>query len=360
METIKSPNPLLKDTDLNAVKNGDTRTLPEGFSLIGGVIHAVNGAVAHIIGVDDIRLNKDELVDMVSEKLTKASAGLIDTATGMADAMGTKGLQMVQSKLLNALVDSKPDLVNGVFPELSQPDIVITTPDSYNVTSGTSAHMSSGQHIALSSTQHTSIAAGRRVVVSALHGTRMFAQHGGMKYTAAAGKIDIQAQTDAIGMLAQKDIEITSENGEIVIRSKKRIRIESEVEVVVNGGTSYSNWKSNGITHGTNGVWMEHAGAHDQSGPDSKPTVMPHVEKEKPKYSNKLDVLATFNDTGAHHEVPYKVILPNGNIEEGVLDKFGRTARIGSDTADAVKVIVGEHGWDTAINFYPPNYSDPR
>ena len=150
---------------------------------------------------------------------------------------------------------------DGQFPELAQPHLVLASPAGIESTTAQSTHVASEQHNALTSGGHTSIAAGKSFLVSVKEAIRMFAYKAGIKVVAASADIDITALKNSIHLLAK--LEIT--------HSANRITITAKEEVLINGGTSFSRWNSQGIEHGTKGAWREHAAVHSLVGPKSLP-----------------------------------------------------------------------------------------
>ncbi|MFZ6727005.1 type VI secretion system Vgr family protein [Undibacterium sp. MH2W] len=313
--------------------------LPPSSRQIGGVIYSPSGAVQHIVGAAATATQFADRLSHTVPRFQDLADGVSSTANGIALAMGAKGLQDIQSKVLMAMSEVPSKAAAGDFPELANADMVMSTPESYAVTAGGNAHINSGQHIALTSTQHTSIATGRRMIVSAIQGTRMFTQLGGMKYIAAAGKIDLQAQSDAMTLLALKEIQITSENGEIVIRSKKRICIESEQDVVVNGATSFTHWDASGVTTGTRGAWTTYAATHDFTTPNDR-MIEPLVKPEKKDFSNRIDAHYVFHQH-AFSDVEYQATYTDGTSLAGSLDMHGRTLPLYSSQQQKIAVLFG-------------------
>ncbi len=148
----------------------------------------------------------------------------------------------------------------GLFPELSEPHLVLASPAGIHSTAGAATHIASITHNALSSGEHTSISAGKSFLVSVREAMRLFA-YKAIRLTAATAGIDIVALQDSINLMAKLDIKLEA----------NRISITAKEEILINGGSSYTRWNASGIVHGTNGVWREHAATHSLVGPDSLP-----------------------------------------------------------------------------------------
>jgi type VI secretion system secreted protein VgrG len=136
---------------------------------------------------------------------------------------------------------------------------------------GKSTHMASGEHHALTSGGHTSVSAGKSFLVSVKQAIRMFSYKAGIRLVAAGANIEFKALQQSIHLLAKLDIT----------HAANRITITAKEELVVNGGGSFSRWTAQGIQHGTQGRWVEHAASHSLIGPMSQPvepTAFPRPE----------------------------------------------------------------------------------
>ena len=157
----------------------------------------------------------------------------------------------------------------GHFPELTEPHLVLASAAGMAATTSGSLHLQAGEHIALTSAGHTSLSVGQRLLVSAKQGLRLFALKDGMKFIAGKDKIQIEAHKDKVNLTAQQAVRITSTDTEIHFKAKK---------VVFNGGGSFTEWSGQGIVHGTQGRWVEHAAGHSKSGPMRLPIPVPKFE----------------------------------------------------------------------------------
>jgi type VI secretion system secreted protein VgrG len=225
------------------------------------------------------------------------------------------------------------------FPELQQPHLVLGSPAGIQLATPKSLHIATNEHTAITAGQDLSMSVGKRLIASVAKGISLFSQSLGIKAIAAKGKIEIQAQSDGIDIIAQKVLKFISAQESIEIAAKKSI--------LLNGGGSYIRIDASGIEQGTLGNWKAWAGSHDMPGPKS----LPMIERPEPLrvYSNRLDVYDAFlgNEFG---EVNYQAIYPDGKVQEGTLDKDGRTARIVSKQKEDLKVLVGGDTWTFILN----------
>ncbi|MEJ7807451.1 MAG: DUF2345 domain-containing protein, partial [Telluria sp.] len=108
---------------------------------------------------------------------------------------------------------------------------------------------------------HISLAASKSLHASVAQKFSLFVHQLGMKLIAASGKVQIQAQTDDMELLAQKVLDIISTTGWINLKAKEGIR--------VNGGGSELVIDAKGIRCQTGGVHHVHADDHQTMGPQT-------------------------------------------------------------------------------------------
>jgi len=160
----------------------------------------------------------------------------------------------------DAIKGSAGDAASGQFPEFQQPHLTLASPAGMQAAVQGSMHLASLEHNALTSGAHTSVSAGKSFFVTARNAVRIFAMKAGFRLIAGYENIDIQALRNGITMLGKLNVKIES----------RRITVTAADEVLISGGGSYSLWNAQGIVHGTNGVWREHAATHSFMGPDSR------------------------------------------------------------------------------------------
>ena len=190
------------------------------------------------------------------ENLSVAALQAEAHATGDQDAV-TRALKAQN----DAIGGAGRSGAEGSFPELAEPHLVLASPAGIESTTAQSTHMASGAHHALTSGGHTSVSAGKSFLVSVKEAIRMFSYKAGIRLVAAGANIEFKALQQSIHLLAKLDIT----------HAANRITITAKEEVVINGGGSFSRWNAQGIEHGTQGRWVEHAASHALVGPMSRP-----------------------------------------------------------------------------------------
>jgi type VI secretion system secreted protein VgrG len=205
------------------------------------------------------------------QRLAQAHA-LHDSLAGLAkqhqaqDGDADQGAAAAAIKAQNDAIKGG-DAGDGGFPELAEPHLVLASPSGIEATSAASTHLASGEHIALTAGSHLSLAAGKSLYASVAEKFSVFVHRMGMRLIAASGKVQIQAQTDDLELLAQKVLDIISTTGWIHLKAKEGISLEA-------GGSGFVVCADGikGITPGVNHV---HAADHQTFGPESVETEFP-------------------------------------------------------------------------------------
>jgi type VI secretion system secreted protein VgrG len=155
------------------------------------------------------------------------------------------------------------------FPELQEPHLVLSSPAGIELATPKSTHIATNEHTAITAGQDLSMSVGKRMIASVAKGISLFSQTLGIKAFAAKGKIEIQAQSDNVEIIAQKVMRLISAQADIEIVGKK--------SVLLTGGGSYIRIDKGGIEEGTLGDWKAWAASHDLPGPKSLPFEMPSI-----------------------------------------------------------------------------------
>jgi type VI secretion system secreted protein VgrG len=218
--------------------------------------------------------------------------------TGQADGLALKRIEGSKEK----------------FPEFTDPQLLLHSPTGIELATPQSSHIATGEHIALTSGQHISMSIGKSLLATARDAVRLFAQLLGIKIIAAKGKIEIQAQTDAIEVMALNKIHVHSNDDWVEITAKKGI--------LINGGTSYIKITSDGIEHGTLGKWVSHAAGHSMTGPKNMP-----LPSNNPTFNDEMFVLRDQNGEPVKH-FRYKITTASGEVLYGKTNDKGETNRL--------------------------------
>lgn len=242
-----------------------------------------------------------------------------------AQQAGTDQAEIADAlKAQNNAIRGSVKTSSNEFPELSEPQLVLASAASTALTAEQSTHIASNEHLALTTGQSVGIAAGKSFLASIRERFSVFVQRMGITMIAAAGKISLQAKTDGMSLLAQKLIEIISEQSAINLKTPKEITLNA-------GGTQLTLNASGAFIH-TNGQCLIHCADFDTPGPEDKPLDIPtKPHDEQFTLVNKATSKPMAN-------VRYKIVKETGEAIEGVTDAEGKTMRVITNGAEQLMV----------------------
>jgi type VI secretion system secreted protein VgrG len=138
----------------------------------------------------------------------------------------------------------------------STPIMLIASPASVGISTQDSAQLMASQQVNIVSGKNTHVVAGKSLIASAMEKISLFVQNAGVKLFAAKGKIEIQAQGDAMALSALNDVTITSSNGKLLLSADK--------EIWIGAGGSYIRITADTIENGTSGQILEKCASWDK------------------------------------------------------------------------------------------------
>lgn len=143
----------------------------------------------------------------------------------------------------------------------STPIMLIASPAGVGISTQDSAQLTANQQINIVSGKNTQVATGKSFIASVMEKISLFAQNAGVKLFAAKGKVEIQAQGDAMALSALQDLTITSSSGKLVLSADK--------EIWIGAGGSYIRITAEKIENGTSGQILEKCASWDKLGASS-------------------------------------------------------------------------------------------
>jgi type VI secretion system secreted protein VgrG len=252
----------------------------EGFELRTDAVGAIRSGKGMLVSTEARPTGQSHIAD-VSEPVSR----LMD-AQALHEELGKVAQQHLaqeagadQSRVADAL-RSQNDAIqgasgNGAFPQLNKPHLLFAGGAGLEMTTPATAHLTADHHVAVTSGESVSIASGKSIFASAMEKLSLFVQNAGMKLFAAHGKIEIQAQGNAMALAALNDVSITSTTGRVVLSADK--------EIWIGAGGSYIKISAGGIENATTGQILEKCASWDKQGATSGSVplpVMPIMQRE--------------------------------------------------------------------------------
>lgn len=261
----------------------------------------------------------------------KAGASLTKALSDTACKAGADALigQGALNHFIEATQERYPIHGQGDANRFKEAILLAASSDGLGLTSAKGTHVHAGEEVTVSSGLDTNIAVGRSLLASVAEKVSLFAANAGIKLFAAKGKVQVQAQSDDLDIIAEKVLRLLS--------TTSRVEIHAKDEVMLSAGGSSIRINASGVTESTSGTSTAHASLHTMLGPATSNYVMPHVEKAE---LGKTDLeFRHLTDWGAPLAgAAYKATLSDGSTREGTLDAMG-IARISGMPAGAAAKI---------------------
>ncbi|MFL9919660.1 type VI secretion system Vgr family protein [Paraburkholderia fungorum] len=219
----------------------------EGFELRTSGAGAIRGGNGLFISADDQPDASGKQLDM------QAAEALLNEALQQAQMLADAA-QVARAHA--AEVDKQRSLLNDTLKELKQAGVLVSAPAGVGVVSGDHLQLSAAQNLIATAGANADIGVLKRFTVAAGEAVSLFAQKLGMKLFASKGKVEIQAQGDAMELAALKDVTITSTDGKLILSAAK--------EVWIGAGGSYIKINASRIENGTPGDILEKCASWDK------------------------------------------------------------------------------------------------
>ncbi|KXU93636.1 type VI secretion protein Vgr [Caballeronia megalochromosomata] len=184
-------------------------------------------------------LRSDEHIAVRGGKGVLLSAEVQPNANGQQLAMQDADTTLNQARdLLRSLndsanaakawladVDQQRSLIEEKLTKLGRPVLLATAPDGLGIASGRQLQLASRKQMFMTSGEGIDIGAFKRITAAAGEAISFFAARLGIRLFAAKGKVQIQAQGDAMELLAMQGMVVSSSDGEVTITGRKGVTI---------------------------------------------------------------------------------------------------------------------------------------
>lgn len=272
---------------------------------------AVRGGKGVFISADKQPSAGGEMLDM-SEAISQLEAAL-----SLARSLS----QAVQTAQAHEGDIASQQQLNKSLNELSAAGMLLHAPEGMGIVSPKAVRIASGgESVGVMSGHNTDISAGKSFTVAASDAVSLFAQGQGMKLFTGKGKIEVQAQSDAILATAQKDIEIRSAEG--------KVEISASSELVLTCGGAYIKLSGGNIELGCPGNILLKSANVQKMGAVSLNVPMPELPAA---YSGKCVALSDSGSPMVSRN--YLLTRANGQQFFGSTDASGETIPIHSSQA---------------------------
>ncbi|WP_180122446.1 type VI secretion system Vgr family protein [Acinetobacter sp. YH12086] len=272
--------------------------------------------------IEDIKFNPDDLLNNGGFGLPPAMTPIkaLEKVQGFIEGYA-QGLE----KSNTAAKQEQGKLFRQALMLLASPNgIALTTPEDIV--------LQASQDIAESAQGSINFSAQKNIVGHAQDKISLFAAQKGLSAYAAKGKVELQAQDDAIEAIARKVIKLIS--------TEDKIEITSPKEIVLTAGGSQLKINGSGIFTTTGGKFESKAGQHSFVGGATVNAQLPKLPGNG-VYSNKLDLYNLFIGEN-FQKIEYQYLDSKTNTYvTGNLDDDGQTQDHFSDEQKEFDILVG-------------------
>jgi type VI secretion system secreted protein VgrG len=194
---------------------------------------------------------------------------------------------------------------------LSKPHIVLATPTGIAATTAGTTHLHSDAHTAVTTGQHQSLAVQGSWFATVLGKIAVVATKA-ITLISRKGPIRVEAQADMIELVAQKVLNLLSNDDWVTITGKKGI--------LLNGEGSYLRLTAAGVVLGTAGTLTTHSVSSNFDGPQSLSTASRAWSDGR--YNDKYVVKHPRSGEPLEN-VRYRLTHEDGSAVEGLTDSQG-------------------------------------
>lgn len=300
-------------TQLNLGHNVDAsrKLRGEGAELRTDDWIAVRGGKGIFLSADTQPKAQGEMLDMNAAIAQLQNA--LQLVTALAQSASASGA-------INADTGSQQQLV-GVLTQLKGAGLLASAPEGMGLVTQQNIQLSAGHTLSTTAGENIDMSIMKRFTVAAGEAISLFAHKTGMKIFAAKGKVDIQAQTDAMRLQSDKIMNINSVNGEIVLNAAQGITLTSK-------GGAYIKIKDGSVEVGAPGKIDLKSANILWGGSALLEQALSPISVSDPEFHNPMNGGFQIQDQANGQPkpyIPYRIETADGQVIRGVTDENGYT-----------------------------------
>ncbi|MFV5593457.1 type VI secretion system Vgr family protein [Acinetobacter junii] len=309
----------------------------------------VKGKLASI--KDRIEQNPFDSIKEVGKVLANVDINDFELMSSCGTFSKGSKLEITPSKALNSLQgfmegytqglesssDTKQQEQGKIF---RQALMLLASPNGIALTTPENIILQASQDIAESASGSINLSAQKNIIGHAQDKISLFAAQKGFRAYAAKGKLELQAQDDAIEAIAKKVIKLIS--------TEEKIEITSPKEIVLTAGGSQLKINADGVFSTTGGKFESKAGQHLFAIGAKVSYEVPELPKIGPS-AIKFLFTSIFGEAIPEAKVIVFDDLEKHMLWEGVTDKNGLTPLLESEDAKNYSTYLGFDQWSSSF-----------
>lgn len=256
----------------------------------------------------------------------KAQGPMLDMNAAIAQLQGA--LQLVTSLAQSSSASGAMEADTGsqqqlgnVLAQLKEAGLLASAPAGIGLVTPKNIQLSAGHTLTATAGENVDMGIMKKFTLAAGEAISLFAQRMGMSIFAARGKVDIQAQTDAMRLRSDKIMNINSVNGEIVLNAAQGITLTSK-------GGAYIKIKDGSLEIGAPGKIELKSENILWGGKASLEQALSPVTVSDPEFHNPMNGRFQIQDQATGQPkpyIPYRIETEDGQVIRGVTDENGCT-----------------------------------
>ena len=201
---------------LGHMVNGRREKRGEGFELRTSGYGAIRGGKGLFVSADDQPMAQGPQLEMAAADASFQQA---------MEVMRNLNESANAARAWLAEVDQQRALIKEKLAGLRKPVIVASAPEGIGIASGQDLQLAAQRQIFVTAGNSLDIGVFKRMTVAAKEAISLFAAQLGIRIFSAKGKVQIQAQGDAMELLSMERMTVSSSEGEILITGRKGVTI---------------------------------------------------------------------------------------------------------------------------------------
>jgi type VI secretion system secreted protein VgrG len=126
---------------------------------------------------------------------------------------------------LQAEIEQQRTLIEQKLMKLEKPVIVASAPEGIGIASGQHMQLAARKQMFVTAGEGLDIGVMKRITAAAGEAISFFAAKLGIRLFAAKGKVQIQAQGDAMELMSMHDMVVSASDGEVMITGRKGVTL---------------------------------------------------------------------------------------------------------------------------------------
>ncbi|EKY3200083.1 type VI secretion system tip protein VgrG [Cronobacter turicensis] len=287
---------------------------------------SLRGEGAELRTDDWVSIRGGKGIFITADNQPKAQGQMLDMDAAIAQLQGA--LQLVTSLAQSASVSGAMEADTGsqqqlsnVLAQLKGAGLLASAPAGIGLVTPKNIQLSADHTLTATAGENVDMSIMKKFTVAAGEAISLFAQRMGMKLFAARGKVDIQAQTDAMRLQSDKAMNINSVSGEIVLNAAQGITLTSK-------GGAYIKIKDGAIEIGAPGKIDLKSANILWGGSASLEQALSPMTVSDPEFHNPMNGCFRVLDKSTKQPkpyVPYRIETADGQIIRGMTDENGMT-----------------------------------